>query len=138
MTYAEFCDKYEEKEKGLHCKDKLSTYYFDCPSVVKALAEKGVSVSGLVSEALKESNNETLAAFFAFWAKRLMQTIDLIYEEKEAFEMEVEPLSDSLFCIANDLQDLIDEIIDSKRLNRDKLLKTLRILQRQAEDDSGK
>lgn len=67
-----------------------------------------------------------------------MQTIDLIYEEKEAFEMEVEPLSDSLFCIANDLQDLIDEIIDSKRLNRDKLLKTLRILQRQAEDDSGK
>lgn len=83
MTYVEFCDKYEEKEKGLHC-------------------------------------------------------IDLIYEEKEAFEMEVEPLSDSLFCIANDLQDLIVEIINSKRLNRDRLLKTLRVLQRQAEDDSGK
>ena len=54
------------------------------------------------------------------------------------YELEAEAMSDSLFSLANDLQDLINEIINSKRLNRDRLLKTLRVLQRQAENDSGR
>lgn len=54
------------------------------------------------------------------------------------YELEAESMSDSLFSLANDLQDLINEIINSKRLNRDRLLKTLRLLQRQAENDSGR
>ena len=54
------------------------------------------------------------------------------------YEREAELMSDSLFSLANDLQDLINEIVSSERLNRDNLLKTLMRLARQARADSGK
>ena len=59
-------------------------------------------------------------------------------EDYMQYEREAEFMSDSLFSLSNDLQDLINEIVSSERLNRDSLLKTLLTLQRQAKADSGK
>lgn len=59
-------------------------------------------------------------------------------EDYLQYEREAEFMSDSLFSISNDLKDLLNEIVSSKRLNRDSLLKTLCRLARQAEADSGK
>lgn len=59
-------------------------------------------------------------------------------EDYMQYEREAEFMSDSLFSLSNDLQDLINEIVSSERLNRDNLLKTLLTLQRQAAADSGK
>ena len=59
-------------------------------------------------------------------------------EDYLQYEREAEFMSDSLFSISNDLKDLLNEIVSSKRLNRDSLLKTLCRLARQAEAHSGK
>ena len=59
-------------------------------------------------------------------------------EDYLQYEREAEFMSDSLFSLSNDLKDLLNEIVSSKRLNRDSLLKTLCRLARQAEADSGK
>ena len=59
-------------------------------------------------------------------------------EDYLRYEREAEFMSDSLFSISNDLKDLLNEIVSSKRLNRDSLLKTLQRLARQAEADSGR
>ena len=59
-------------------------------------------------------------------------------EDYLRYEREAEFMSDSLFSLSNDLKDLLNEIVSSKRLNRDSLLKTLQRLARQAEADSGR
>ena len=59
-------------------------------------------------------------------------------EDYLQYEREAEFMSDSLFSLSNDLKDLLNEIVSSKRLNRDSLLKTLQRLARQAEADSCK
>ena len=141
MTYEKALEAVAEMQRRHNEKtpefDRASDYHVS--SVWKAI-DKG---SGRLSDGFRR----------IIWNATNDVATDLLFEEFIAaayeqdsernayylqYELEAEAMSDSLFSLANDLQDLINEIINSKRLNRDRLLKTLRLLQRQAENDSGK
>lgn len=138
MNITEFLDKYSETEKGLPYHDRLSTYFFDCPSVVKALAARSVSAETLFSEALHASGDETLASFFDLWVRNRWEMEETMEREKLSYETDYEEMSNSLFEIAEELQALMQHIRSSKRLNREYIFNTIRRLAGQAEADSGR
>lgn len=138
MIFSEFLDRYSKTEKNLPYHDRLSTYFFDCPSVVIELAERSVSTEKLFSDALHASGDETLATFFDLWVRNRWEMEEGMEKEKLSYETDYEEMSNSLFEIAEELQALMQHIRSSKRLNREHIFNTIRRLAMQAESDSGR
>lgn len=137
-SYWDMHDEHENEISKIPYHDNILTYFYEAPSIVRALVERSVSAEKLFSEALHASGDETLASFFDLWVRNRWEMEDTIEREKLSYETDYEEMSNSLFEIAEELQALVRHIRNSKRLNREYIFNTIRRLAKQAEADSGR
>ena len=137
-SYWDMHDEHEEEISKIPYHDNILTYFYEAPSIVRALVERSVSAEKLFSEALHASDEETLANFFDLWVRHRWEIEEAMEQEKLSYETEYEEMSNSLFEIAEELQALMQHIRNSKRLNREYIFNTIQRLAKQAEADSGR